>query len=106
MRDVRRAWWCCLLFLPSAVAALAVAGVVASAPAGRASGPLPVLDALTAGPPAGAVFVVPVVVVRHFTVRAQRQGSADADAPLVAAVVVSVLFLVQNLLALGVGSTR
>ncbi|TQK71280.1 MULTISPECIES: hypothetical protein [unclassified Nocardioides] len=99
-RDVRRAWWCLGLFIPSFLGAfvtgeglLAVLGYD-----GEESAPVGV--ALVAGVPAMTVFALPALLIGHFGRRAMRNGHVQGREPTVVAFVIAGVFVVVNVFQL------
>lgn len=96
-REVRRAWWSCLLFVPSLVASFLTGEglVAASGHGGEAEVPFGI--ALAAGLPAVVVFALPMLAVWHFGRQAERRGNLEGRTPIVVAVVLTAGFLALNL---------
>lgn len=102
-RDVRRAWWCFTLFVPSLVAAF-VTGEGLLAAMGHSDDPSPpARTALMAGLPAIFVFALPTLLVWYFGHRAQRHGHPEGRTPIIVAAVIAGGFLAVNLIQLVLG---
>lgn len=103
--DRTLAWWSLALLPVSFVAAFVVGEGLASLFGYRASSGSspPAWVALGAAVPALLVFSVPAVLAVHFGRRALLSGDRRGRAPIVVAVVVTGLFVAQNLLGLLVG---
>lgn len=96
-RDVRRAWWACVLFVPSLVAAFLTGEGLVAASGHGSDQEVPVGIALAAGLPAIAVFALPVLAVWHFGRQAERHGNLEGRTPIVVAIVLAGGFLALNL---------
>jgi hypothetical protein len=102
--DVRRAWWGCLWFVVSFVAAFAVGEGLASLLGYSAEDGVQLRPALLAGIPACAVFDLPALLVAHYGRRAVRDGDPRGQVPVWVALALSLAFLIQNLAALAAGA--
>lgn len=102
-RDVDRAWWSLMLFLPSLIAAFVTGeGLLAVMGHSDDQSP-PVGTALMAGVPAMLVFAAPTLLVWFFGHRAERHGHREGRTPVVVAVVVAGAFIALNLVQLLLG---
>ena len=100
-RDRTRAWWSVALLLPAFVAAFVVGeGLItlygyetdaAESPPGWAI--------LAAGVPALLILAVPAMVVTHFARRGLAAGDPGARTPMLVAIGITVLLVLQNLVA-------
>jgi hypothetical protein len=102
-RDVRRAWWSVVLFVPTLVAAFVTGeGLLAAMGHSDDQSP-PAGTALMAALPAILVFALPTLLVWHFGRRAERHGHPEGRIPVIVAVVIAGGFPAMNLFQLAVG---
>lgn len=102
-RDVRRAWWSFVFFVPSLVAAFITgAGLLAAMGHSDDQSP-PAVIALMAGLPATLVFAVPTLLVWYFGHQAERHGHPEGRTPVIVAFVIAGGFLAMNLFPFVVG---
>lgn len=102
-RELRRAWWSFVLFVPSTIAAFVVGEGLLAVLGHGSEETVPLGVALAAGLPAIVVFTLPTLSVWRFSRLATRCGHPSGRTPLIVALTVTGCFLAVNLFQLIAG---